>query len=182
MWFIDLSGKHFGRLKVLHKLPRRSWGSIVWRCKCSCGRFVSVNGACLRDKKTQSCGCYMRETCSQKNSRPEAARNKVRGMYVNHAKTISAPFSLTGKQFDNLIFGNCYYCDSPPSRVSTSFAGNSVLCNGIDRINSTLGYTKHNCVSCCQVCNMMKKAYTLEFFLSHVKRIASHTRGLYGKL
>ena|ERR1700676_1814937 len=183
MWFIDLSKKKFGRLKVLHKLPRRSWGSIVWRCKCTCGNLVSVNGACLRDKMTQSCGCFMREQCSLLNSKPEAARNKIWGSYVNRARTASMEFNLGPAQFDKLIFGKCYYCGQNPSRDSVSFAGKHVLYNGIDRVNPKLGYTKRNCVACCTICNMMKKAHTLEFFLAHIKRIAMHTeRRLRGKL
>jgi len=181
-WFIDLTGKHFGRLTVLHKLSRRSWGSIVWRCKCECGNLASVDGSSLRDGLTRSCGCLMREICSKKNSKPEAARNKVWWMYKTHAHKLALPLKLNAKQFDKLIFGNCYYCCLPPSRVSTSFAGNSILCNGIDRINSQLGYTKTNCVPCCKVCNMMKKAYTLEFFISHAKRIASNVWRMHGKL
>ncbi len=181
-WFIDLSGRRFGRLTVLHKLPTRSWGSIVWRCKCECGNFASVDGSSLREGLTQSCGCLMRELVSKNNTKPEAARNKVWRMYKTHAKNLSLPLKLNAKQFNNLIFGNCHYCGLPPNRVSASFAGNRVLCNGIDRLNSKLGYTKANCVSCCKVCNMMKKAYTLEFFLSHVKRIASNMRRVHGKL
>jgi hypothetical protein len=178
MWFIDLTNKRFGRLTVLHKLPRRSWGSILWRCKCTCGNLISVNGSSLRKGVTQSCGCLMREMCSEKNSKPNAARNKVWGMYINHARNLSLPFKLSAKLFDKLIFGNCYYCGTIPSRMSTAFSGNSILCNGIDRLNSKLGYTKANCVTCCAVCNVMKKAYSLEFFVSHVKRIA---RNLHGK-
>ena len=182
MGIIDLSSRHFGRLLVLHKLPRRSWGSVLWRCQCACGNEVTVNGASLRYGRTLSCGCLMREKISQKNTKPEAARNKVWQMYKCHAHNSSLGLTLSPKQFDKLIFGDCYYCGLPPSRVYTSFAGNKILCNGIDRVNPKLGYTKTNCVSCCTVCNLMKKAYTLEFFIAHIKRIADNTRGLHGKL
>jgi hypothetical protein len=180
-WFINLSGKRFGRLVVLCRLSKRSWGSLLWKCKCDCGELVNINGASLRYGRTLSCGCLMRELCSKANTRTDAARNKVWSMYLNHAHTLSLTFKLSAKQFDKLIFGKCYYCDLPPSRVSTSFAGKSILCSGIDRLDSNVGYTKYNCVSCCKVCNLMKKAYTLEFFLSHVTRIADNMRRLHGR-
>ncbi len=40
--------------------------------------------------------------------------------------------------------------------------------NGIDRKNSTLGYTMDNCVTCCGSCNIMKNKFTEEEFISKV--------------
>jgi hypothetical protein len=182
MWFLDLTNKQFGRLTVLRKLPLRSWGSIVWECQCRCGKTVSVNGASLRKKVTHSCGCLMREQCSILNSRPDAARNKVWGSYISRARTLRLHFSLSKRRFTKLILGDCHYCGQSPSRRSVSFSGHSILYNGIDRINPKFGYTRYNSVSCCTTCNMMKKAMTLEAFISHMKRIASHWGKTHGGL
>ena len=48
--------------------------------------------------------------------------------------------------------------------------------NGIDRLDSTEGYTTDNCVSCCTTCNWMKKKMPLEKFLQKVKEIAIYRR------
>jgi hypothetical protein len=45
---------------------------------------------------------------------------------------------------------------------------------GIDRTNNKLGYTKENCVSCCEKCNIMKKKYSSTEFLEGIKRIYEH--------
>jgi hypothetical protein len=54
---IDLSGRTFGKLKVLRLAVniRRKTRQAVWRCLCSCGRKVFVTGGDLRNGKSQSC-------------------------------------------------------------------------------------------------------------------------------
>jgi hypothetical protein len=62
--FIDLTGKRFGRLAVIRVIPRppkiKSW-TPFWRCKCDCGRRVTVGGAGLRCGEVKSCGCLRKE-------------------------------------------------------------------------------------------------------------------------
>ena len=50
----------------------------------------------------------------------------------------------------------CFYCNGVEEH--TKF-------NGIDRVDSSLGYTKENTVSCCYVCNKMKNDSTLDLFV-----------------
>ena len=55
---IDLTNKQFGYLTVLNKTNERgSDRSIIWECKCSCGKILKVNGSNLRSGHTTSCGC-----------------------------------------------------------------------------------------------------------------------------
>jgi hypothetical protein len=52
----DLAGRRFGRLLVIQETVRRQSGSIVWLCRCDCGREVEVNASNLRAGQS-SCGC-----------------------------------------------------------------------------------------------------------------------------
>ena len=45
--------------------------------------------------------------------------------------------------------------------------------NGLDRINNDLGYKISNIVSCCGVCNIMKKRLTVEQFIDQARKIAT---------
>ena len=44
-------------------------------------------------------------------------------------------------------------------------------CNGIDRVNSKLGYTVPNTRACCGNCNIMKNHYSLESYKSQLLKI-----------
>lgn len=43
--------------------------------------------------------------------------------------------------------------------------------NGIDRIDSSKGYTIDNCVSCCPLCNQMKSNIDQNMFLTQIEKI-----------
>jgi hypothetical protein len=62
MPIVDLTGKTFGRLSVVRMVGRRRSGTrirILWRCKCQCGKSVTVMSGNLRKGcgHTTSCGC-----------------------------------------------------------------------------------------------------------------------------
>ena len=52
-------GKTFGRLTVM-AVVRRGW-IIFWRCRCRCGRKVTVRAWNVRQGRSWSCGCLKRD-------------------------------------------------------------------------------------------------------------------------
>jgi hypothetical protein len=63
--FIDLTGRRFGRLRVLGSSGRRnSQGTVIWRCLCDCGAEHLVNGHLLRNGSVASCGCLRNEVAA----------------------------------------------------------------------------------------------------------------------
>ncbi|AGE51991.1 hypothetical protein PBCVCVM1_876R [Paramecium bursaria Chlorella virus CVM-1] len=58
----------------------------------------------------------------------------------------------------------CYYCDYMDLDYSL---------NGIDRLDSSTGYTKSNCVPCCSTCNYMKKCLDPLTFIQRCIQISS---------
>jgi hypothetical protein len=55
--------------------------------------------------------------------------------------------------------------------------GNYVY-NGIDRIDSSIGYVIENCISCCGRCNVAKMSESQQDFLSWIDRVYSHIHSL----
>ena len=105
--------------------------------------------------------------------------------YKYGAKHRKLSWKLSAKEFFGMITGRCFYCGQiPGKKVSRWNHGKKrvdvITYNGIDRINSKLGYFFENCVSSCWVCNQMKRDYDIDFFLRHVARI-SHERDLGGE-
>lgn len=57
--------KTFGRLTVLEKAYTKKGKGAYYKCLCSCGNTVIVQGSMLRSKNTTSCGCYAKERRQQ---------------------------------------------------------------------------------------------------------------------
>lgn len=64
---IDLTNKQYGYLTVLKQLNERGADrSVMWECKCKCGKIIKVNGSNLRSGHTKSCGCLKGVTSKNK--------------------------------------------------------------------------------------------------------------------
>lgn len=59
---IELTGQKYGRLTVLNKTTLRKNGSVVWHCKCDCGKECDISSAGLRSGSVKSCGCLKKES------------------------------------------------------------------------------------------------------------------------
>lgn len=78
-------------------------------------------------------------------------------------------FKLTDDEFYRIVSNNCYLCGKPNSDLHI---------NGIDRIDSKLGYTRDNCKSCCSTCNYIKNSYNLKELLSKFIDILKTHKGI----
>lgn len=53
----NLTGKSFGRLKVIELKEIKGKGHFYYLCQCQCGNFRTIDGHSLIKGKTKSCGC-----------------------------------------------------------------------------------------------------------------------------
>lgn len=86
--------------------------------------------------------------------------------YINRSKYGSKTkleFNISFDQFLTFWKKDCHYCGIPVETI------------GLDRINNSVGYIMSNLVSCCRDCNWMKKDFTQQEFLQHIRLIAFHT-------
>lgn len=61
-YYVDLSGRQFGRLTALYPTEKRSGKcSVYWHCRCSCGKEVDVTEDALCHGNYKSCGCLKEE-------------------------------------------------------------------------------------------------------------------------
>jgi hypothetical protein len=92
-------------------------------------------------------------------------RNTINGKYSIYQRGAirrNIKFDISIEDFTKLWNKPCYYCNSPISSI------------GLDRIDSSQSYTIANVVSCCSLCNYMKREYPLEIFSSHIMKIYKH--------
>ena len=106
-------------------------------------------------------------------------RKRYFNEYAKNAKSRNIDFNLTFQEFNQIIVLSCHYCGSEPIEHNRWIkiqhkAQPSLKHNGIDRINSNIGYVFTNVVACCSKCNLMKNIFPEEDFLNHVKKIYLH--------
>jgi len=53
----DITGLRFGRWTVVERASNRFGNTPYWLCRCACGRQKEVNGQCLQEGGSTSCGC-----------------------------------------------------------------------------------------------------------------------------
>lgn len=70
---------------------------------------------------------------------------------------------LSKEQYYEIISKECFYCNNPLDRTTGGYF--------LDRLDSALGYTKENCVSCCTTCNFMKGVMSLDNFYKQIELI-----------
>jgi len=83
--------------------------------------------------------------------------------YEYQAETRGYEFLLTDEKFAKLLNGDCHYCGY-----------NEKEFNGIDRLDNFGDYDDDNCVSCCEICNMMKNTLNKETFILMCAHIAAY--------
>ncbi len=192
-------GEIYGRLTVSAEVPVRSkFGSKQFVCKCSCNnKTLIVVGSALRGEKgTKSCGCLQKLAVAvvgrQNRKKPqETTYNSLERPYKRRAKEKNFIWALTKADFRTIISKDCFWCGEPPRRQNKYFSVTGlkhsfykninmewaeqqwITANGIDRKDSSKGYTLVNSVPCCVRCNEMKSDYSESDFLNKVQQIAS---------
>lgn len=62
----ELIGLKFNRLLVLENIGRSKCRSQKLKCKCDCGKIVTVLSSSLKTNRTKSCGCFVKELMSSR--------------------------------------------------------------------------------------------------------------------
>jgi len=183
-------GDKFYNLEVISKPFYETYSSGRKRkkvlCKCSCGNiksFLCESFVCKNElDRAKSCGCtkrFVNGINAQKRRKPESVYRYVYEQYQSSAKVRNIDFNLSKEEHLEIIKKNCYYCGlepelKQPHRGKGKYVGIPVPYNGIDRIDSSKGYEKENCVPCCQKCNYMKSDMDISSFTNHIVKIANH--------
>ena len=148
-------------------------GRCGFWCRCACGTEALVEGRALRAGR--STGCV--QCCGPKRAKADTPSNDVWHSYRLSARQRGIPFDLSQEQFRALAVQRCAYCGSDPASVALPNTSYGVPWhhNGVDRKDSTQGYTEGNCAPCCGTCNYMKGTQALADFFGWVARVSSAT-------
>jgi len=181
----NLVGLTFGKLLVLSRAEDHVSANedrhTVWTCRCQCGNIKDVIAGALKSGKTKSCAT---NRCKARLSIRERFEKKILSIYKNGAKERNLPFKLTDEQFLLYVDKKCFYCGDPPKgllEIEFKDSSEFVVYNGVDRVDSSVGYELYNCVTCCSTCNEMKMDRSQDDFVAHVHKMSTHLRNEYSR-
>jgi len=178
----DLIGKKFNMLTVLRVTDQRySEGSAFYECQCDCGGVILATSVSLQNDLVKSCGCLR-----VYSDRIEKIWRDLYIRFVAKAKLLKRDTDLTYEEYIDLAIQPCHYCgiqnsltreDRQYTKGSPLISDTKVYYNGIDRVDSSKGYSKGNMVACCYSCNTAKLDNTDEEFRIWLDRISKYYCG-----
>jgi len=176
--------KRYGKLRVISEVGKNKHRRLLFRCLCDCGSEIVISGDQLSSGKTKSCGCLRYETVptNKIGDRSYAIHKKHYGFLVKRHTKIDINEPISFDRFLELSNGRCHYCSSDDKKILSDRIKNSdvsVECMGIDRMNSGIGYTSDNSVSCCTGCNNSKMDLSYEQFKSHIEKIFIYRKDMF---
>lgn len=114
------------------------------------------------------------DICREKyRSKDQMNINRKEYMYRRSAKDRGFSYNLTFEQCEHLFKGTCFYC---------GHQSDSGYLNGIDRLDNDIGYTTQNCVTCCSICNYMKRRLKPTIFINMCEHILTYIGRINGTL
>ena len=186
--FKDRTNDKYGRLTVISHAGKDHRNKHLWLCLCDCGNEKIVVSDNLSSGKSNSCGCLKAEFLARKGNQyglyhdREVALLKVQYYHLKkRSKLKGFTEVISFDEFCLLSKSPCNYCGLEYSkeiedRLSESknkkrLSDHILKCNGIDRVNSSKGYTKDNSVPCCKYCNTAKSTMSDVEFMRWVKKV-----------
>ena len=167
-------GMKFGSLTIIKQYNDISpcgSGIIKIDYKCDCG-YIGINKRIGSVKRQKMCLSCKRRNKFKILLNGETAFNTLLSNYKKSAKLRGYLFNLTEEEFRKLTKQRCFYCGKEPSyKIKQKSTGVDYVYNGVDRKNNNEGYSVENSVSCCGVCNVLKRKLSVREFLDHIKRI-----------
>jgi hypothetical protein len=108
------------------------------------------------------------EMRSQKNAQSNMREGKLKKIKKN-AKDRGLDVKMSDDEIMNMTDMQCVYCGKETE--------DAVRRNGIDRLDSSIGYIFDNCVPCCGVCNLSKGQVDPLTFVERARQISLHHGG-----
>jgi hypothetical protein len=189
----DKTGKRYGNLLVIKEIQRTAKDNHggLWLLKCDCGTEFERNGYYI-NKRHRSCGCLLKGRPIESFEKLMKYENSTINFCYSHHRTNGRRKNgfLSKEEWSKIVFLPCYYCGGIDNKNIKKMKGYpnkihlteevlkrySVAINGVDRLDSSIGYVEGNCLPCCGMCNIMKSDHSKEVFLDKVKQIYEKQR------
>jgi len=168
-----LEGKVFGTLTVVGVSEVSRNGHYRYHVECSCGVSKTILGTHLLSGKTRSCGCVKREHRNWKGCGTVSStyfsslKRGAEGGKGRKPIAFEVDIDFVANLLDVVQGGVCSLSGLPISIYDKTAS--------LDRIDSSVGYTKDNVQWLHKDVNMMKRHYSEEYFKFLCKKIVDLT-------
>lgn len=149
----------------IKKTTRWRWG---YQCPICNGRFENDTARFKQAKSCYDCrGILLRKSSS------DITWTQLYQLLLVRKHSKEKGCDITKEEFVELSSKDCHYCGGKPtpSKGHREWA-TYVLTNGLDRVDSSMGYLRNNVVPCCRRCNVAKLDDDVEEFYKWAERIA----------
>lgn len=185
--FKNRINQRYGRLVVIEYAGKDNRNKHLWKCKCDCGNEKIVVGDNLSSGKSNSCGCLKSEFLHKRGNQWGLYENREDAIFkvqYSHLKRRNTKFGgdvISFDEFKEKSKQPCFYCGLEYSKIiedrlnkcvkGKRLSDTIIKINGIDRLNSNIGYSSDNTVPCCKYCNTAKNTMSIEDFKKWVVRV-----------
>ena len=174
-------GERKGSQELIEFLGYNDENRPIFKVKCNnCNKDHTSTYGNFKDNKNSGLVCRQCQNSLRVYKTLSLSESQLSIIYSNYksrSKLKGWIFELSKDEFKSIIFENCHYCNALPNNFRMDRAKNKRICevsansNGVDRIDSSRGYTKDNCVPCCEDCNKAKRNLSYSQFLELIKDI-----------
>lgn len=158
---VDLTGKQFGRLKVIglskdvYIDPKHGVKYRKWDCLCQCGNVISVRTSFLNNGRTKSCGCLLNDIDKERNFKhgrnKRGSRDRLYNIWADMKRRCSSPSHKQYRYYGGKGIRVCAEWADDYMAFETWALSNGYNPNAerykctIDRIDSNKDYCPENC-------------------------------------
>jgi len=144
----NLLGQTFGRLTVLDRAGSGANRSIVWRCRCACGRasHVPSNALLRQNQPTRSCGCLRLDAVKKARCIDGLANASIPG-YHSWRCMLDRCYNAKNQRFSDYGGRGIKVCEQWQESFANFLAdmGERPPNTTIDRIDNNGNYEPGNC-------------------------------------
>lgn len=160
MQLVNLQGKRFGRLIVLHRIDPPNHvkkNSVYWLCRCDCGKKKAIKGDNLKNGSTTSCGCWRKEKFLKhglavaNDGKPDMVYSLWKGAQTR-ARKKGVPFEIGMEDIEVPE-----YCPALGIKLEQTDGLPGDCSPSLDRIIPELGYVPGNIMVISRRANVIKQ-------------------------
>ena len=170
----DLTGLTFGMLSVVSISEVSRNGHYRYNVKCECGCEKTVLGTHLISKKTKSCGCNRRYP-----PRNWSGIGTISATYFSSIKRGAVGGKGRKPIAFDITIGHVAHLLDVVQGGKCAITGIDISIKArtasLDRIDSSIGYTEGNVQWLHKDVNMMKRHYSMEYFVKLCALVAKNS-------